>query len=72
MTALHCLWVGGRLRWMERLCLLSMRATGWPVVLWHYFPVEGVPDGIALRDGRDPRSWIAAQCRAHALDIAAP
>jgi len=47
------LWVEGRLGAIERACMRSVLHQGHQLVLWHYFPLEGVPDGIELRDGNE-------------------
>jgi len=47
------LWIGEALSWLERLCLTSFVAQGHPVTLYTYGPVEGVPTGITLADGRE-------------------
>lgn len=47
------LWVEGPLSYMEQLCAVSFRDAGHPVTLYHYGPVENVPDGIALADAND-------------------
>lgn len=45
------LWVEGPLSYMEQLCAVSFRDAGHPVTLYHYGPVENVPEGIVLADG---------------------
>jgi hypothetical protein len=47
----NMLWVEGRLGPIERACIRSVLAQGHRLVLWHYAPLEGVPDGVELRDG---------------------
>jgi hypothetical protein len=44
------LWMEGRLSFLEQLCLKSFVDAGHHVVLYHYGPLLGVPDGIELRD----------------------
>lgn len=58
---LHSLWIGKDLTWLEQLCLTSWCAQGHKVVVWTYHPVDGIPDGVEVRDGREilPESAIA-------------
>lgn len=49
----NMLWVEGRLGPIERACMRSVLAQGHRLVLWHYFPLEGVPEGVELRDGHE-------------------
>ena len=44
------LWMEGRLSFLEQLCLKSFVDAGHHVILYHYGPLLGVPDGIELRD----------------------
>ncbi len=46
------LWIEGRLSFLEQLCLTSYRSAGHHVVLFHYGPVENVPEGVELADAR--------------------
>jgi hypothetical protein len=52
---LNSLWVGDRLGYIERLCLISALSVGHPFTLYSYTPktVRGVPDGVDLRDARE-------------------
>ena len=52
---LNSLWVGNRLGYLERLCLVSGLATGHKFTLWSYAPdkLEGVPEGVELRNAAD-------------------
>lgn len=43
----------GRLSFLEQLCLKSFIDAGHSVVLYHYGRLQGVPDGILLRDAND-------------------
>lgn len=47
----NMLWVEGRLGLIERACMRSVLAQGHRLVLWHYAPLEGVPEGVELRLG---------------------
>lgn len=53
LPPLNALWVEGRLSWLERACLKSAVSVGHEVTLWTYFGVEGAPEGVAVRDGRE-------------------
>jgi hypothetical protein len=44
------LWVGPRLRWIERLSIQSYLANGWRFQLYAYDEVAGVPDGCEVLD----------------------
>jgi hypothetical protein len=44
-------WVDGRLGPVERACMRSVLRHGHRLVLWHYFPLERVPEGAELQDG---------------------
>ena len=50
---LHSLWIGDRAGWIENLCLKTWLAQGHDAVLWTYGPVDGVPEGVKVRDGRE-------------------
>jgi hypothetical protein len=47
------LWIGPRLSPIEQLSLASHVRQGWDVQLFLYGPCEGVPSGVAIRDGRE-------------------
>ncbi|MEL6873838.1 MAG: hypothetical protein AAGM33_00020 [Pseudomonadota bacterium] len=55
LQKLNSLWVGNKLSYLERLCLVSGLATGHEFTLWSYEPekLEGVPDGVELRDAAE-------------------
>ena len=55
LQKLNSLWVGNKLGYLERLCLVSGLATGHEFTLWSYEPekLEGVPVGIELRDAAE-------------------
>lgn len=44
------LWIGGSLTWLEQLCLKSYVDAGQHIVLYTYEGVQGVPDGVEVRD----------------------
>jgi hypothetical protein len=46
------LWIGGRLSWMEQLCLKSFVDAGQKITLFHYEDIPNVPAGVIFRDGR--------------------
>lgn len=47
------LWIGGRLSWMEQLCLKSFVDAGQKITLFSYDEIPNVPEGVIRRDGRD-------------------
>ena len=47
------LWMEGSLSFLEQLCLKSFLDAGHKVVLYHYGPLENVPDGIELANADD-------------------
>lgn len=51
LPIVNMLWVDGQLGPVERACMRSVLRQGHRLVLWHYFPLEGVPQGAELRDG---------------------
>jgi len=44
------LWIGGRLSWLEQLCLASFTDHGHAVTLYTYEGVDNAPPGVALAD----------------------
>ena len=52
---LNSLWVGPKLQYLERLCIVSAQANGHRFTLWSYDPqnLEGVPPGTELRDAAE-------------------
>lgn len=52
-AVIQSLWVEGRLSTMERLCIRSFLANGHAFHLYTYGPVEGVPEGARVMDGRE-------------------
>jgi hypothetical protein len=55
LKRLNTLWVGDRLGYLQQLCLVSATAVGHHVTLYSYKPdnLNGVPDGIEIRDARE-------------------
>ncbi len=47
------LWMEGSLSFLEQLCLKSFVDAGHHVKLYHYGPLQNVPDGIELADAAD-------------------
>lgn len=47
------LWVEGRLSNIERLCLQSFLDHGYDVSLYHYGPLQNVPEGVRMLDARE-------------------
>ena len=50
---IHCLWIEGRLSFLELLCLASMRDAGHAVTLWSYGAVPNAPDFVDRRDAAE-------------------
>ena len=51
--AVASLWIGGPLSLLDQVCLLSYVQQGYEVTLFHYFPLENVPEGIKTADARE-------------------
>lgn len=49
----NSLWIGSVLPRLQRICIGSFLANGHPFRLFAYEAVEGVPDGVELRDARE-------------------
>jgi len=47
------LWIGGKLSWMEQLCLKSFVDQGQRITLFSYDDIPNVPAGVIRRDGRE-------------------
>lgn len=47
------LWIGGRLSWLEQLCLVSFAHAGHPTVLYSYEPIPNLPEGVEGRDANE-------------------
>ena len=47
------LWIGGRLTWMEQVCLKSFVDAGQRITLFSYHDIPNVPAGVIRRDGRE-------------------
>ena len=47
------LWLKGKLRNIDHVCLASMVANGLDVTLYHYESISNVPSGINLADGTE-------------------
>lgn len=58
------LWVGPALSWLEQLCLKSFVDAGHTVHLFAYDKIDGVPNGVTMRDASDIMS--ADQIMRHA------
>ena len=54
------LWIGESLSAMERMCIASFLDHGHPLHLYAYAPIDGVPNGVTLRDANEilPASMI--------------
>ncbi|AJE45514.1 hypothetical protein [Celeribacter indicus] len=44
------LWIGGRLSWLEQLCLKSFADAGHHITLYSYEPIPNVPPGVHTAD----------------------
>jgi hypothetical protein len=57
------LWVGRRLRWIERAAIRSFLANGWRYQLYAYDAPENLPDGVELLDAEAilPREALFAE-----------
>lgn len=53
LPVLNSMWVEGPLTYVEQVCLKSALSVGHQVVLYAYWDVTGVPDGVIVRDGRE-------------------
>lgn len=47
------LWIGGRLSWLEQLCLKSFADAGHQITLYSYEPIPNVPEGVLTADAAD-------------------
>lgn len=47
------LWIGGRLSWLEQLCLKSFADAGHHTTLYSYEPIPNVPEGVHTADAAD-------------------
>ncbi|MDO6614621.1 MULTISPECIES: hypothetical protein [Pacificibacter] len=53
LPVIGALWMEGKLSFLEQLCLKSFLDAGHKVVLYHYGPLENVPEGIELGDANE-------------------
>ena len=56
----NSLWIGSRVSKLEELCMRSFMAHGHPFHLYVYDDIEGIPEGVHLKDGNEiiPRASI--------------
>ncbi|KAB7610055.1 hypothetical protein F9L33_15215 [Amylibacter sp. SFDW26] len=47
------LWIGGRLSWLEQLCLVSFAHAGHKTTLYSYSHIDNVPDEVEQRSAED-------------------
>ncbi|MEP6021422.1 MAG: hypothetical protein ABJ251_23360 [Paracoccaceae bacterium] len=47
------LWIGGRLSWLEQLCLKSFADAGHKITLYSYSPIDNIPEGVLAGDAND-------------------
>ncbi len=53
LPTIAALWIEGPLSFLEQLCLKSFVDNGHKVILYHYGPLQNVPDGIELADATE-------------------
>lgn len=53
LPTIAALWMEGALSYLEQLCLKSFVDAGHKVVLYHYGPLQNVPEGIELGDAAE-------------------
>ncbi len=53
LPTISALWMDGSLSFLEQLCMKSFVDAGHEVILYHYGPLQNVPDGIILKDASD-------------------
>lgn len=47
------LWIGGRLSWLEQLCLVSFADAGHEVTLYSYSHIDNVPQGVTQKSAEE-------------------
>ncbi len=50
LSTIGMLWMEGPLSYLEQLCVKSFVDAGHEVILYHYGPVQNVPDGVSMAD----------------------
>jgi Alpha 1,4-glycosyltransferase conserved region len=50
LPEIHSLWIGQRLSWLELVSLHSWLEHGHSVTLWCYDAIEGIPNGVCIKD----------------------
>ena len=50
LSTIGMLWMEGPLSYLEQLCVKSFVDAGHEVILYHYGPVQNVPDGVVMED----------------------
>ena len=53
MSNIQSMWIGDRLSTMEKLCMKSFLANGHEFHLYLYEPVEGMPEGVVVKDANE-------------------
>lgn len=53
LPTISALWIEGPLSFLEQLCVKSFIDNGHKVILYHYGPLENVPDGVELADAAE-------------------
>lgn len=47
------LWIGGKLSWLEQLCLKSFADAGHKITLYSYAPIDNIPEGVTAGNAED-------------------
>lgn len=50
LSTIGMLWMEGPLSYLEQLCVKSFVDAGHEVIVYHYNPVQNIPDGVVLED----------------------
>ncbi|MFN3146066.1 MAG: hypothetical protein ACE368_12840 [Paracoccaceae bacterium] len=53
LPRISSLWIGGRLSWLEQLCLVSFAHAGHPTTLYSYSPIDNVPEGVENKSAEE-------------------
>ena len=53
LPTIASLWIGGRLSWLEQLCLVSFAHAGHRTVLYSYEPIPNLPEGVEAADAAE-------------------
>lgn len=53
MRDIAALWIGGKLSWLEQLCLKSFADAGHHITLYSYEPIPNIPEGVHAGDAEE-------------------